>query len=181
MHQSPEHRPVHALLAGARHCSKSDKSVAAAFSPDTAHRVPAAVRSAHANVLRKPIEKDHRMTKHRRLKSEEIIFSPYFALDKRYSQGQFSPLSPSISITQEMKMNSFETVYTYRRLRNIDNTIIGLLSASSATHCSNLQFSNNCDRGHEAVMLHNNNLSRIFAAPQHLDTPSVLSEHHAHS
>jgi hypothetical protein len=161
--------------------SKSDKNVAAAFSPDTVATVCPSGCFAHGNVSQQCTKRDHRMTKDRRRIGETTIISPYLVPSERRPQGEISPLKPSGFLSYRAKMDRFETVSAFYRLHLRRSAINGLLSVPSATHCSDLSFAPVCDARHARGMLHNNNLPRIFAAAQHLDTPHVLSEHQGQS
>jgi hypothetical protein len=121
------------------------------------------------------------MTKHRRPTTEATIFSPHFVDLARSQQAQISPVDPSGFLPQDGKIDRFETVFTIRKNMIKTNTTEKSYSIKSVKPCSDLSISNNCDPRHEPVMLHNNNLPRIFAAAQHLDTPNVLPEHPRHS
>jgi hypothetical protein len=85
--------------------------------------------------------------------------------------------NPSISVIPPIKMDRFATVSMPIKLSKQIATTQRRAYGSATKRCSNLPFTDDCDREHESVLLHNNNLPRIFAAVQHLDTPGVLSEH----
>jgi hypothetical protein len=121
------------------------------------------------------------MTKHRRPRTEATIFLPHLMVRAGSQQAQISPANPSLLMPQDSKIDRFETVSASTKLQQATGAISGYITNLRATRCSDLRFPDDCDRGHEPVMLHNNNLPRIFAAAQHLDTPAVLSEHPGHS